>query len=86
MPTHSMKTRKLSTPSEVSEVFTLAGVDYFINWRALAVGRSFFLPTTITAKEITKALKPVTQALGIELQVYSRVEYGRYGARVWRIN
>lgn len=79
--------RRSAPPIQFDDVrlFTLHGVDYFILWDQLSIGASFFLPTTATAKQATKALQPYAHHLGIELQVRNRCEYGRYGVRVWRV-
>lgn len=72
-------------PFEDVKLFTLHGVDYFIMWEQVAIGASFFLPTTATQQQAFKALRPYARYLGIELQVRNRCEYGRYGVRVWRV-
>lgn len=65
-------------------MLTICGVDYYIDWGALTQGASFFLPTVATPAQIREALEPVKRALGWQLEVRPRVEYGRYGSRVWR--
>jgi hypothetical protein len=81
MPRYSTRYK----PADDVRQFTLHGVDYFIEWPRLAVGCSFFLPTTATKKQAAEALKPYARYLGIQLQVRNRCEYGRYGVRVWRV-
>ncbi len=78
--------RSLKTPNSADDVrqFTLHGVDYFIEWDRLVVGSSIFLPTTATKRQAFEALQPYARYLGIQLQVRSRCEYGRYGVRFWR--
>jgi hypothetical protein len=66
-------------------VLTIHDVDYFVDWSKLPVGASFFLPTVASPKQVTEALKPFTQKLDYEFEVHARCEYGRYGARVWRV-
>lgn len=66
-------------------VIHLTGVDYVVNWEALHVGASFFLPTIATTAQVVEALEPVEQTLNMTFAVHTRVEYGRYGARVWRV-
>ena len=66
-------------------VVSLKGVDYFIDWEKLRPGASFFLPTVATAAQVKEVMQPVERYLQIKLAVHTRVEYGRYGARVWRI-
>ena len=63
----------------------ITGVDYFVYWDALPVGASFFLPSIATTAQVVAALEPVEQALNMTFAVHTRVEYGRYGTRVWRI-
>jgi hypothetical protein len=77
--------QRLPPPSPEIRQFTLHGVDYFIQWELLAIGASFFLPTTATKAQATYALQPYARYLGIKLQVRNRCEYGRYGVRVWRV-
>jgi hypothetical protein len=56
-----------------------------MQWEKLLVGASFFLPTTATPVQVREALQPATRFLKIQVEVRSRCEYGRYGARVWRV-
>lgn len=72
-------------PCEDIRLFTLHGVDYFILWDHLAIGASFFLPTTATKQQVFEELQPYARYLGIRLQTRNRCEYGRYGVRVWRV-
>lgn len=83
----STKRRSQKTAaSELIEprIVAICGVEYFIDWDALHVGASFFIPTVATPKQVLAALTPTMQALDIGLVAYPRVEYERYGARVWR--
>jgi hypothetical protein len=66
-------------------VLTLHGVEYFIHWEKMVGGSSFFLPTTATPTQVRDALLPATRFLKIKIEVRARCEYGRYGARVWRV-
>ncbi|HSG20061.1 MAG TPA: hypothetical protein VLA31_04755 [Burkholderiaceae bacterium] len=61
------------------------GAEYFIDWKRLARGCSFFLPTTATASQVRQALRPHTRKLNVQFEVRARCEYGRYGVRVWRV-
>lgn len=72
-------------PTSDLEVIHLKGVDYYVDWRRVPLGASFFLPTVATPTQVRAALKDVEKHLGIRLTVRARVEYGRYGSRVWRI-
>lgn len=72
-------------PKPESPVIHLAGVDYVVHWDALTIGASFFLPTIATTAQVVAALEPVEQAVTMTFAVHTRVEYGRYGARVWRV-
>lgn len=65
-------------------VLTLFGAEYYIPWEELPRGGSFFIPTTATAKQVYEALKPAEKHMQVELEVRSRCEFGRYGARIWR--
>jgi hypothetical protein len=71
-------------PSEI-RVLTLFGAEYYIPWEELPRGGSFFIPTTATPKQVYIALIPAEKYLDMELEVRSRCEFGRYGARVWRL-
>lgn len=66
-------------------VVEICGVEYFVPWDALTVGASFFIPTVATPEQVLKALEPAATEYDYGLKAYSRVEYDRYGARVWRI-
>ncbi len=66
-------------------VLSLKNVEYFIDWSRVTLGSSFFIPTVATALQVREALQPIEHHLGIKLTVRTRVEYGRYGARVWRV-
>ena len=68
-----------------SRVVVIHEVEYFVDWPNLAVGTSFFLPTVATPKQVEAILKPIAKELGYVLAVRARCEYGRYGARVWRV-
>lgn len=67
------------------EVLVVRGFEYFIYWRDLLPGGSFFLPTTASAAEVRSALRPFARYWQMELKAHTRCEYGRYGVRVWRI-
>lgn len=71
--------------SDDKRVLTLFGVEYYLHWEKLTMGASFFLPTTATPAQVRDALLPATRFLKIKIEVRSRCEYGRYGARVWRV-
>lgn len=79
-----MGRRRDPAPADL-QVVHLAGVDYYVDWEELTLGASFFLPTVATAAQVRQTLKPVERALDIRLAVRTRVEYGRYGSRVWRV-
>ncbi len=71
--------------SDDKRVLTLFGVEYYLHWEKLTLGSSFFLPTTATPVQVRDALLPATRFLKIKIEVRARCEYGRYGARVWRV-
>jgi hypothetical protein len=77
--------RKRSEAVGDLRVVSLKGVDYFVDWDKVRLGASFFLPTVATAAQVKDALAAAERYLRIKLTVRTRVEYGRYGARVWRI-
>jgi len=60
-------------------------VEYFVQWEKLEVGASFFLPTTATPVQVRAAIAPASKFFKLKFEVRSRCEYGRYGARVWRV-
>ncbi len=65
-------------------VLNIFGAEYFIPWEELTVGSSFFLPTTATAGQVKKLLRPVERHFDWALAVRQRREFDRYGVRVWR--
>lgn len=77
--------RKREPRPDDLEVIHLKGVDYFVDWSKVPLGASFFLPTVATPAQVRAALRDAEKHLEIKLTVRTRVEYGRYGARVWRI-
>jgi hypothetical protein len=72
--------------SEIPDTFTLYGVDYFLDWRKLEPGNSFFIPTTATPKQVKEVLRETYVDLPYTFELRARCEYGRYGVRVWRVN
>jgi hypothetical protein len=66
-------------------VVSLKDVEYFVDWSRVVLGSSFFIPTVATAIQVREALQPIERHLKMKLTVRTRVEYGRYGVRVWRI-
>lgn len=66
------------------DVFNVFGADYYVDWRRVSRGASFFIPTTATPRQVLAALKPAREALDIDLVARPRCEYGIYGVRVWR--
>jgi hypothetical protein len=60
-------------------------VDYFLDWRKLEPGSSFFIPTTATPKQAKEVLKATYKDLTYTFDLHARCEYGRYGVRVWRL-
>jgi len=87
-----METRLASTettspqiPTEDIHVVVLHNTEFYIRWEALGYGASFFLPTTMTFKQVLAELRPYARALKFKLVAYQRCEYGRYGVRVWRL-
>jgi hypothetical protein len=66
-------------------VVQIKNVEYYIDWSRVTLGSSFFLPTVATAIQVRDILHLIERHLGIKLTVRTRVEYGRYGVRVWRV-
>ena len=64
----------------------LHGVEYELPWDRMTAGSSFFLPTTATLVQARNPLKQRAQAVGCQIEVRERHEYGRYGLRVWRVD
>ena len=79
--------RRSSPPPapEIPEVFTLYGVNYYLDWRKLEPGTSVFIPTTATPKQVKAVLKESYKDLPYVFELRTRCEYGRYGVRVWRV-
>lgn len=74
----------MQIPNEV-QVLNVFGAEYFIDWANMPRGASFFIPTTATPGQVKTALRPAMRVLKIELIARTRVEYGLYGVRVWRV-
>ena len=66
-------------------LLTVNKVDYHIRWPTMMVGHSVFIPTTAAPHVVTQALKPIARYYDYEFDVQPRCEYGRYGARIWRV-
>lgn len=71
-------------PQTEIDVFNVFGVDYYVDWRRMSRGASFFIPTTATPRQVLAELKLARQVLDIDLVARPRCEYGIYGVRVWR--
>jgi hypothetical protein len=65
-------------------VLVIQDVEYFIYWDELAKGSSFFIPTTVQARDVARILSDYAEVLGMDFEIRNRCEYGRYGVRVWR--
>jgi hypothetical protein len=61
------------------------GAQYYIPWGEFFPGRSIFIKTTATAKEVQSAFAPAARFLKITLKAHTRYEFGYYGVRVWRL-
>lgn len=70
-------------PDDV-QILSLHGAEYFIDWADLAIGSSFFIPTTATAGQVRRALRRAAKYLDFQFEVRPRREFGLYGVRVWR--
>ena len=66
-------------------VFEIHGVEYYIDWRKLGYGYSFFIPTTATPTQVKEVLADTFKQLGFKTEIHARCEYGRYGVRIWRL-
>lgn len=66
------------------DVFSVFGAEYYVDWRRVSRGASFFIPTTATPKQVLAGLREARDALDIDLVARPRREYGMYGVRVWR--
>ena len=66
-------------------VFAVHDVEYYIEWRKLGYGHSFFIPTTATPTQVKEVLTDTFKQLGFKVEIHARCEYGRYGVRVWRV-
>lgn len=81
----SRKDKPPPPPEPDIRVVTIGGVEYFIYWEQLHVGGSFFLPTLLSAKDVTRDLRRLQKKLNITLEIRNRCEYGAYGVRIWRM-
>jgi hypothetical protein len=59
------------------------GVRVVVNWDAMSVGMSVFIPC-INTEMAEKQLAKISERREISLQVQERIEDGRFGLRVWR--
>lgn len=66
------------------DVFNVLGVDYYIDWRLMKIGASFFIPTTATPAQVLRELRLAQRVLRWRLVARARCEYGIFGVRVWR--
>ena len=66
-------------------IFIIHDVEYYIDWRKLGYGHSFFIPTTATPLQVREVLKDTFKQLGFKTEIHARCEYGRYGVRIWRM-
>ena len=61
------------------------GAEYYIPWGDFLPGRSIFIKTTATARDVQRAFIPAATYLRITLKAHPRHELGYYGVRVWRL-
>ena len=83
--TKTTSSKQTPIPPDI-HVVCIRDVEYYIYWEDLEPGSSFFLPTTVSAAEAYRAMRPHAIELGFQLEVRNRCEYGRYGVRVWRMD
>ena len=62
---------------------TLKGVHYDIDWDAVGVGDSFFIPCVDTTK-IIYIIRLKIKRLRWEMTYEIRIEAGKWGVRFWR--
>lgn len=78
-----------SKPTAIADrdprVLVIRDVEYFIFWEELHIGSSFFIPTTVQAREVARILSDYAEVLDMRFEIRNRCEYGRYGVRVWRV-
>jgi hypothetical protein len=60
------------------------GVVIGINWRALDIGMSFFVPA-VNLLILNKQVQTIADDKNITLKGYERIENGKLGMRFWRI-
>jgi len=75
----------VKTLLDIPQVFTLVGVEYFLDWGQVAPGNSFFIPTVATIRQVKSVLNETCKDLPYTFIIRTRCEYGRYGVRVWRL-
>lgn len=76
---------KLVPVPDYIRILNIHGIPYYIAWEEMLPGCSFFLKTTVTAKEVQKLLVKASAHYKITLKAHNRNEFGYYGVRVWRI-
>jgi hypothetical protein len=60
------------------------GVVININWQALDIGMSFFVPA-VNLSTLSKQVQSIANDKNLTLKGYERIENGKLGMRFWRI-
>jgi len=71
-------------PEHVSNIITVKGVDYEIDWDSIKVGDSFFIPCVDTPG-LNRAMSHKAKQLKWEITFDIRDEAGKWGVRYWRL-
>lgn len=85
--------KKKSQPQQLTKPFLKVmregqvcpdGVVIGINWKALDIGMSFFVPA-VNLSILNKQVQKIADYKNLTIKGYERIENGKLGMRFWRI-
>ena len=59
------------------------GIRIVVDWEQMVVGASIFVPC-INTEEVKKQVAKIAKKKGWETKLFTRIEDGRFGVRIWR--
>lgn len=59
------------------------GIRIVVDWEQMVVGASIFVPC-INTEEVKKQVAKIAKNKGWETKLFTRIEDGRFGVRIWR--
>lgn len=78
------KQKKALPPSKLNGRICPDGKYIYVNWEALTVGASVFIPA-VNMNELKKQIRAIALARNIKIRGVERIESGKLGMRFWRI-